>query len=29
MPELQHPKPFASWETRAYWEGCGRHELVL
>ncbi len=29
MPELQHPKPSASWETRAYWEGCGRHELVL
>jgi uncharacterized OB-fold protein len=27
--ELQHPKPAASWETRAYWEGCGRHELVL
>lgn len=27
--EFQHPKPAASWETRAYWEGCGRHELVL
>lgn len=27
--DLQHPKPSASWETRAYWEGCGRHELVL
>ena len=29
MPDFQHPKPAASWETRAYWEGCGRHELVL
>jgi hypothetical protein len=29
MAEFQHPKPAASWETRAYWEGCGRHELVL
>jgi uncharacterized OB-fold protein len=28
-PEFEHPKPAASWETRAYWEGCGRHELVL
>jgi uncharacterized OB-fold protein len=27
--ELEHPKPSASWETRAYWEGAGRHELVL
>ena len=27
--ELQHPRPSASWETRAYWEGCARHELVL
>jgi hypothetical protein len=27
--EVQHPRPAASWETRAYWEGCGRHELVL
>ena len=27
--EIQHPKPAASWETRAYWEGCGRHQLVL
>ena len=27
--DFQHPKPSASWETRAYWEGCGRHELVL
>jgi uncharacterized OB-fold protein len=29
MAAFQHPKPAASWETRAYWEGCGRHELVL
>ncbi len=27
--EFEHPKPAASWETRAFWEGCGRHELVL
>jgi uncharacterized OB-fold protein len=29
MPDFEHPKPAASWETRAYWEGCGRGELVL
>ena len=29
MAEIEHPKPSANWETRAYWEGCGRHELVL
>ena len=28
-PEFEHPKPAASWETRAYWEGCGRGELIL
>ena len=27
--EIQHPRPYASWETRGYWEGCGRGELVL
>ena len=27
--EIQHPKPYASWETRGYWEGCGRGEIVL
>ena len=27
--EIEHPKPFADWETRAYWEGCGRGEIVL
>ena len=29
MSEIQHPKPGVDWETRAYWEGCRRHELVL
>ena len=30
MPgELRHPLPYASWETRGYWEGAGRGELVL
>jgi uncharacterized OB-fold protein len=27
--EIEHPSPYADWETRAYWEGCGRGELVL
>ena len=27
--EIQHPSPYPDWETRGYWEGCGRHELVL
>lgn len=27
--EIQHPLPYASWETRGYWEGAGRGELVL
>ena len=27
--EIEHPKPVADWETRGYWEGAGRHELVL
>lgn len=27
--EIQHPRPAADWETRAWWEGCGRGELVL
>ncbi len=26
---LKHPRPGIDWETRAYWEGCGRHELIL
>lgn len=29
MAEIQHPKPYASWETRGYWEGAGRGEIVL
>ncbi|MFN0089821.1 MAG: Zn-ribbon domain-containing OB-fold protein [Acidimicrobiales bacterium] len=29
VPELTHPLVFASWETRGYWEGAGRGELVL
>ncbi len=29
MPDLQHPLVYASWETRGYWEGAGRGELVL
>ncbi len=27
--EIKHPRPWASWETRGFWEGCGRGELVL
>jgi uncharacterized protein len=27
--EIEHPKPVADQETRGYWEGAGRHELVL
>ena len=26
---IKHPRPGIDWETRAYWEGCGRHELIL
>jgi len=29
MAEIKHPQPTASWETRGYWEGAGRDELVL
>lgn len=29
VPELQHPLVYASWESRGYWEGAGRGELVL
>ncbi|MFQ5513516.1 MAG: Zn-ribbon domain-containing OB-fold protein [Myxococcota bacterium] len=28
-PAKRHPRPALDWETRAFWEGCGRHELVL
>ena len=27
--EFTHPLPYASWETRGWWEGAGRGELVL
>lgn len=27
--DITYSKPVADWETRAFWEGCGRHELVL
>jgi len=26
---IEHPQPTASWETRGYWEGAARGELVL
>lgn len=26
---IKHPRPGVDWETRAYWEGCGRHQLIL
>jgi uncharacterized OB-fold protein len=29
MTEIDHPLPHASWETRGYWEGAGRGEIVL
>lgn len=29
MAEIEHPLPSASWETRGYWEGAGRGEIVL
>jgi len=27
--EISYKTPFVDWETRAYWEGAGRGELVL
>lgn len=27
--EIQYRTPATDWQTRAYWEGCGRGELVL
>jgi uncharacterized OB-fold protein len=27
--EITYREPAVSWETRPYWEGCGRGELVL
>lgn len=29
MKQIDHPLPYASWETRGFWEGAGRGELVL
>ena len=29
MSPIAHPRPYASWETRGFWEGAGRGELVL
>ena len=29
MADIDHPRPAASWETRGYWEGAGREELVI
>jgi uncharacterized OB-fold protein len=29
MGAIRHPAPVADWETRAYWEGAARGELVL
>jgi len=29
MTDITHPLPYASWETRGWWEGAGRGELVL
>jgi uncharacterized protein len=28
-PRIDHPKPYASWESRGWWEGAGRGETVL
>ena len=27
--DIEYRSPAFDWETRAYWEGCGREELVL
>ena len=29
MADITHPPTAASWETRGYWEGADRGELVL
>jgi uncharacterized OB-fold protein len=29
MAEITHPEPWADWETRGYWEGAARGEIVL
>ena len=27
--EIKYPTPGIDWESRAFWEGCRRHELIL
>jgi uncharacterized OB-fold protein len=27
--DMTHPLPYASWESRGWWEGAGRGEIVL
>ena len=27
--EIEYPLVYASWESRGFWEGCGRGEIVL
>ncbi len=27
--DIEHPQPNANWETRGWWEGAGRGEIVL
>ena len=29
MKPIRHPEPGVDWETRTYWEGAGRGELIL
>lgn len=29
MSDIDHPRPYASWETRGWWEGAGRSEVVI
>ncbi len=29
MADIQYRAPAFDWETRPFWEGCARHELVL
>jgi len=29
MSSITHPNPYASWESRGFWEGAGRDQLVL
>ena len=29
MKPIRHPRPAMDWESRPFWEGCGRHELWL